>query len=340
MTTFVKTDLNLFGLIPPDNITTHLRRCAADLLGLFKGWSSKEKPGYWFKARIKDLQDYLGGLYGKSSVSKAVKLLDELEIVRQHVNSKDGQIHTYYYEFVPQALEKLLQNQPSQAEAETPQFQVEASGVQLEASTLYTDPQDFDLSSSDPPLNECVGEEEMSEEEIQAAIAQSLGVNFETAVEQPPEPPTEAEPVLLEKPRKQKHDLTPFFNRLRTIDVPLTGQIREILTKHPEERLHKNITALEEEAAKNGLKNPIASCIAAITRNWIPKLDPQTWWDAAAKNLGREHRDALIQNVTKVTTPDAQQEVFVIYKTGRYLKLSDAYGMNWDEIASHGSATT
>ena len=171
MTTFVRTDLNLFGLIPPDNITTHLRRCAADLLGLFQGWSSKEKPGYWFKARIKDLVEYLGGLYGKSSVSKAVKLLDELGIVKQHTNSKDGQIHTYYYEFVFQALEQLLQNQPSQIQPETPQVQVEASSVQPETSTLYTDPQDFDLSSFDPPLNECVAEKEMSEEEIQAAIA-------------------------------------------------------------------------------------------------------------------------------------------------------------------------
>jgi hypothetical protein len=336
MTTFVRTDLNLFGLIPPDNITTHLRRCAADLLGLFQHWSSKEKPGYWFKARIKDLMEYLGGLYGKSSVSKAAKLLDELGVIKRHNHTEDLQIHTYYYEFIAQGLERLYSNQTSQGQPETPQVRVEASDVQVEASTLYTDPQDFDQSSSDPPLNECVGEEEMGEEEIQAVISASLGITFEIAVEQPPEP--KEEPVSLEKPTNSKHDLTPFFNRLRAIDISLTRQIRELLTKHPEERLCKNITALEEEAAKNGLKNPIASCIAAITRNWIPKLDPQTWWDVAAKNWGRERRDTLIQNVTWLSISPGQQEIFIIYNTGKMLKLRDAYGMNWDEIANYGRA--
>ncbi|MBW4674722.1 MAG: hypothetical protein KME52_12030 [Desmonostoc geniculatum HA4340-LM1] len=339
MTTFVKTDLSLFGLLNIDGITTHLRRCAADLLGMFKNWSSLEKPGYWFKVKISDLVAYLGGLYGRATVSRAAKLLDELGIVLQDRHSKDKQIHTYYYSFQSQALEKLQQNQTSQAQGEASEVQVQLSNARIETSTLYTDPQETDLSSSDPPHNECVAEKEMSEEEIQTALSESLGIIFEPAAE-----PEELESVDLEepyaqKPKKQKRDLTPFFTRLRSLDVPLTGQIRQLLTKHAKERLHKNLTALEEEAAKNGLKNPIASAIAAITRNWIPKFDPQTWWDTAAKIWGREQRDSLIQNVTKLSTPDGQQEVFIIYKTGKMLKLCDAYGMSWDAIAAYGRAT-
>ncbi len=340
MTTFVKTDLSLFGLLNIDGITTHLRRCAADLLGMFKNWASLEKPGYWFKVKISDLTAYLGGLYGKATVSKAAKLLDELGIVLQDRHTKDKQIHTYYYSFQPQVLERLLQNQTSQSQTETSQVQVELSDGRTEPSSLYTDPQELDLSSSDPPPNECVAEkDEMSEEEIQAALSASLGITFEPAPE--PEEPYAAYPEEephAEKPKKQKRDLTPFFTRLRAIDVPLTGQIRQLLNKHAEGRLCKNITALEEEAAKNGLKNPIASAVAAITRNWIPRFDPQTWWDTAAKIWGREQRDSLIQNVTKLSTPDGQQEVFIIYKTGKMLRLCDAYGMSWDAIAAYGGA--
>ncbi len=330
---FVKTDLHLFGLIPPDNITTHLRRCAADLLNLFQGWASKEKPGYWFKARIKDLAEkYLGGLYGKATVSKAAKLLDELGLVKRHNHTEDLQIHTYYYEFVPQALEQFAANRTSQIQSETSQNQIELPDAQTETSSLYTDPPDLDLSSSDPLPHECVAEKEMEmdEKEIQAALSESLGITFEPAADPEQEPAPK-------NPNKNR-DLTPFFNRLRAIDVPLTGQIRELLARHAEERLCKNITALEEEAAKNGLKNPIASCVAAITRNWIPKFDPRSWWDAAARTWGRERRDGLIQNVTKLSTPDGQQEVFIIYKTGKMLKLCDAYSMNWDAIASYGGA--
>lgn len=327
MTTFVKTDLVLFSLIPSDNITTHLRRCAADLLGLFKGWASKEKPGHWFKTRIKDLAEYLGGLYGKTTVSKATKLLDELGVVKQDKHSKDRQVHTYYYKFQPQELERLLQNQPSQEQAEKSQVQVELSDAQAEASSLYTDPLITDPAFFDPPLNECVVEEEMSEEEIKSALAHLT--EDEPPARSPSEEPAPEEP--------KKPDLAPFFARLRAIDVPLSGQIRELLSKQQsKQRLHNNITALEEEAAKNGLKNPIASCIAAIKRNWQPRMDAQTWWDAAAKNLGREQRDKLIQNVTRLATPEGRQEVFVIFKTGRILKLAEAYALDWDAIAAFG----
>ncbi|ABA24708.1 hypothetical protein Ava_D0043 [Trichormus variabilis ATCC 29413] len=338
MTSFVRTDLRLFNLIPPDNITTHIRRCAADLLGMFQNWATKEQPGYYFKVRVQDLVDYLGGLYGKATVSKSAKLLHELGLVLQEKHNKDRQVHTYYYRFQSQVLDRLLQNQPSQEQIESSDAQVEPSDVQSEVFTLYTDPQKTDQASLDPPTNECVveAEEEMSEEEIQAAISASLGVVFEPSPQEQPAADSADTDCQIEQPKKSR-DLTPFFNRLRAIDVPLSGQIRELLVKKPEDQLSRNIAALEEEAGKNGLKNPIASAIAAITRNWQPRMDAAAWWETAARTWGRERRDSLIQNVSRLFSPSSgREEFFIIYKTGKMLKLSEAYNMNWDELAAYG----
>ncbi len=106
MTHFITTRLDYYKALLLHGGT----RCAADLLNMFEQWASKEAPGYWFKARQQDLAEKLGELYGKDAIAQATQLLDHLGIVRRHNHTRDGQIHTFYYEFVPDGLAELLES--------------------------------------------------------------------------------------------------------------------------------------------------------------------------------------------------------------------------------------
>ena len=126
------------------------------------------------------------------------------------------------------------------------------------------------------------------------------------------------------------------LERLRTLGISLTTDVRSLVAKTPDSQLERNVLALEDEAATKGLKSPIAAFKYFVTHNCQPRLNSsrQSWWNTAAAALGKERRDRLIQGVTEY----AGEEV-VMFTSGRRLPLAQAQSMTWSAIADAGEAT-
>lgn len=122
-----------------------------------------------------------------------------------------------------------------------------------------------------------------------------------------------------------------ILERLRSLGVPPTTEVRSLVTQTPEAQLERNISALEESAATKGLKSPIAAFKYFVTHNCQPHNDRQAWWNRAAAALGKQRRDRLIQSVTEYAG-----EVVVIFTNGRRISLQEAQGMSWEALAALG----
>jgi len=123
-----------------------------------------------------------------------------------------------------------------------------------------------------------------------------------------------------------------ILERLRTLGIPSTTQVRTLVAQTPEPQIERNISALEEEAQIKGLKSPIAAFKYFVVNNCQPCLwDRQSWWNRAALALGKERRDCLIQSVTEYLG-----EVVIIFTNGRRLALTQAQEMSWEAITLFG----
>ena len=122
-----------------------------------------------------------------------------------------------------------------------------------------------------------------------------------------------------------------LLERLRSLEIPITEEVRSLIAKTPDTQLETNVSALEEESATKGLKLPIAAFKYFISNNCQPRNDRQAWWNRAAVALGKQQRDQLIQSVTEYAG-----EVVVIFSNGRRLSLCQAQGMSWEAIAALG----
>ena len=122
-----------------------------------------------------------------------------------------------------------------------------------------------------------------------------------------------------------------ILERLRDLGIPPTTEVRSLVAKTPEPQLERNVRALEEEAATEGLKSPIAAFKYFVANNCQPRNDPQSWWNQASVALGKQQRDHLIQSVTEYLG-----EVVVIFTNGRRLALAQAQGMSWEAITLFG----
>jgi len=122
-----------------------------------------------------------------------------------------------------------------------------------------------------------------------------------------------------------------ILERLRTLGIPLSSEVRSLVAKTPIAQLERNVSALEEEAATKGLKSPIAAFKYFVINNCQPRHDRQSWWNRAAAALGREQRDRLVQSVT-----EHLGEVVVMFTNGRRLALTQAQAMTWEAIAALG----
>ncbi len=124
-----------------------------------------------------------------------------------------------------------------------------------------------------------------------------------------------------------------ILERLRSLSIPLSSEVRSLVAKTPEAQLEHNVSALEEEAATKGLKSPIAAFKYFVTHNCQPRNDRQAWWSRAAAALGKQQRDRLIQSVTEYAG-----EVVIMFTNGRRIALTQAQGMAWSAITALGEA--
>jgi hypothetical protein len=122
-----------------------------------------------------------------------------------------------------------------------------------------------------------------------------------------------------------------ILERLRSLEIPITKEVRSLITKTPDTQIERNVSALEEEAATKGLKSPIAAFKYFISNNCQPRNDRQAWWNRAAVALGKQQRDRLIQSVTEYAG-----EVVVMFTNGRRLSLCQAQALSWEAIAALG----
>ncbi len=122
-----------------------------------------------------------------------------------------------------------------------------------------------------------------------------------------------------------------ILERLRSLGIPLSSEVRSLAAKTPQVQLERNASALEEEAATKGLKSPIAAFKYFVINNCQPRHGRQSWWNRAAAALGKQQRDRLIQSVT-----EHLGEVMVMFTNGRQLALAQAQGMTWEAISSLG----
>ena len=347
MTQFVTTRLDYFRALLPYDGT----RCAADLLNMFEQWAKKEEPGYWFKVRQQDLIEYLGGIYGKDAISQATNLLNQLGLVHRKNHTRDGQIHTFYYQFDPSGLAKLLDLHQQLVESVQrwadityrvvlqrffpllksnsdfpasqiglPVAQVEEQKAQVEKPeiSLYIDPQFSDPQKTDLQTAKAVVVEKVEEKErpLTAAVV---------ALDEPEVAP-EPEPTDEEKLSAAARD--EFYKRLRSLDIKLTQEVRSLVRDTPPAQLERNIAALEEEAATKGLKTPVGAFKHFVSNNCQPRYDRQAWWSRAAAALGKERRDRLLQAVMEYAG-----EAWVIFTNGQRVLLAEAQRMSWEALA-------
>jgi len=122
-----------------------------------------------------------------------------------------------------------------------------------------------------------------------------------------------------------------FLERLRSLSVPLTNDVRSLVAQTPEAQMERNVSALEEEAATQELKSPIAAFKYFVANNCQPRNDRQAWWNRAAVALGKQRRDQLIQAVF-----EHAGEVVVMFTNGQRLPLAQVQGMSWEAIAALG----
>ena len=348
MTQFITTRLDYFRALLPYDGT----RCAADLLNMFEQWAKKEEPGYWFKVRQQDLIEYLGGIYGKDAISQATNLLNQLGLVHRKNHSRDGQIHTFYYQFDPSGLAKLLDLHQqlvesvqkwagitcrvilqqvfpllksnsdfpaSQAELPIAQAEEQAPQVEKPEISLYIDPRSPDPQKIDPQTAKAVVVEKAAEEERPL-------VDAVVVLAQEPEVAPESEPEDEEELSAAARD--EFYKRLRSLDITLTQEVRSLVRDTHPAQLERNITALEEEAATKGLKTPIGAFKHFVSNNCQPRYDRQAWWSKAAAALGKERRDRLLQAVMEYAG-----EAWVVFTNGRQILLAEAQKMTWEALA-------
>ncbi len=348
MTQFITTRLDYFRALLPYDGT----RCAADLLNLFEQWAKKEAPGHWFKVRQQDLIEYLGGIYGKDAISQATNLLNQLAIVHRKNHSRDGQIHTFYYQFDPSGLAKLLDLHQqlvelvhrwadityrvilqqvfpllksnsdfpaSQVGLPVAQVEEQAAEVEKLEISLYIDPQFSDPQKIDPQTAGAVVVEKAAEEERPLADAV-------VALDEEPETAPASEPTHEEKLSAADRDA--FFKRLRSLNITLTQEVRSLVRDTSPAQLERNIAALEEEAATKGLKTPIGALKHFVSNNCQPRYDRRVWWSRAAVALGKERRDRLLQAV-----PEYAGQVWVLFTNGQRVLLAEAQKMSWEALA-------
>ncbi len=122
-----------------------------------------------------------------------------------------------------------------------------------------------------------------------------------------------------------------ILERLRSLSIPLSSEVRSLVAKTPIAQLEHNVSALEEEATTKGLKSPIAAFNYFVSNNCQPRNDRQSWWNRASSALGKQQRDRLLQSVTEYAG-----EVMVMFTNGRRLALTQAQGMTWEAIAALG----
>jgi len=123
-----------------------------------------------------------------------------------------------------------------------------------------------------------------------------------------------------------------ILERLRSLSIPLSEEVRSLVAKTSVEQLERNVSALEEEAATKGLKSPIAAFKYFVVNNCQPRLwDRQSWWNRAAAALGKQQRDRLIQSVTEYAG-----EVVVMFTNGHWITLAQAQEMSWEALAALG----
>ena len=347
MTQFTTTRLDYFRALLPYDGTP----CAADLLNMFEQWAKKEEPGHWFKVRQQDLIEYLGGIYGKDAISQATNLLNQLGLVHRKNHSRDGQIHTFYYQFDPSGLAKLLDLHQqlvewvqkwagityrvilqqvfpflksnsdfpaSQIGSPVAQAEEQAPQVEKPEISLYIDPRSSDPQKIDPQTAKAVVVEKVEEKE-RPPVDSAVALNEE------PETAPESEPADEGELSAAARDA--FFKRLRSLDITLTQEVRSLVAKTPKAQLERNIAALEEEAATKGLKTPIGAFKHFVANNCQPRYDRQAWWTKAAA-LGKERRDRLLQAVMEYAG-----EAWVVFTNGRQVLLAEAQKMSWEALA-------
>ena len=210
---------------------------------------------------------------------------------------------------------------------ESPKFNLHSpkQSWEFEPETLTTS---FPIqrNSEDPQTAEargCCDDEELAE--IQAAIANAPFMQNDSE----PEPSLPVEPAV--KDKFSAPIARAVLERLRSLSIPLSEDVRSLVAKTPAAQLEHNVSALEEEAATKGLKSPIAAFKYFVVNNCQPRNDRQAWWSRAAAALGREQRDLLIQSVTEYLG-----EVVVIFTNGQRLPFTQAQGMTWEVIATLG----
>jgi len=195
----------------------------------------------------------------------------------------------------------------------------------FEAETLIN-PSSIQRNSEDtqtPVEFGCCDDEGL--EEIKAAIADAPFMQDESE----PSPSPAIEPLVEDK--FSAPIARAILERLRSLSIPLSSEVRSLVAKTPIAQLERNVLALEEEAATKGLKSPIAAFKYFVVNNCQPRNDRQAWWSRAAAALGREQRDRLIQSVT-----EHLGEVVVMFSNGQRLALAQAQGMPWEAIAALG----
>lgn len=189
-------------------------------------------------------------------------------------------------------------------------------------------------------------EQSQEEEEIKRAIAQAP---FMQSVKNEEGNTTASEPIVVEqeesssiqpnrseitntsKPSPASPQNQTIATRLRKLNVPYTEKVRDLISKTDNALLQRNILALENYAAKEPLKSPIAAFFKAVNQNWQPKNDRQAWWTMAESMLGKERRDSLIAFCSEIGT-----QTVVRFNNGVEVLLDDVLGMSWDAIAQIG----
>ena len=201
----------------------------------------------------------------------------------------------------------------------TKQIWESESETLMNPSSIQRDSED----TQTPVESGCCDDEGL--EEIKAAITNAPFMQDDS--ESSPSPPIE--PAVEDK--FSAPIARAILERLRSLGIPLSSEVRSLAAKTPQVQLERNVSALEEEAATKGLKSPIAALKYFVVNNCQPRNDRQSWWNRAAAALGREQRDQLIQSVT-----EHLGEVMVMFTNGRRLALAQAQGMTWEAIAALG----
>jgi len=211
---------------------------------------------------------------------------------------------------------------------EPPNFNLHSTKqiCEFESETLMT-PSSIQRNTEDtqtPVESGCCDHEGL--EEIKAALADASFVQLREEQESPPPIETSAQNKFSAPIARD------LLERLRNLNVPLTNDVRSLIARIPEERLERNVSALESEAATKGLKSPIAAFKYFVANNCQPRNDRQAWWNRAASALGRKRSDQMIQSVTEYAGA-----IWVMFTNGRRLTLEEAQGMSWEAIAQVGT---